>query len=248
MLNMIESFDNINHSSILVILLLASVHIYFNSINTIFNKHFPYWVHCSGGFAVAYIFVHLLPKLVLYANHVVLKLPDYPFLAITLVFFCMMLGFICYWLVDIQANSLVNEVGIKLHSYGFIAYNLLAGYLVTAGTSSGHVAQVLVAGAIALHLAGMNHLIVERSPALFTKALRWLFAFGVIAGALLGSLDLLPKLTLIVLTAFIGGAILINVVYYELPNNQGRSVKPFLFGVAFFSCLRIIIGYYSHLP
>ncbi len=86
-----------------------------------------------------------------------------------------------------------KKSGARLHGLGFIVYNMLVGYLLSSGTTGGVPTHLLVTFVMALHLAGMNHLIRHWSPALFSVTLRWLFVLGLVIGALLGYASLLPK-------------------------------------------------------
>ena len=200
----------------------------------------------SGGFAVGYVFLYLMPKLSYYASHQALQVNGYPYLGSTFVFMAMMLGFASYWIIDLRASVKGSTVvNAKLHAVGFMFYNVLVGYVITRTVSSTILALPLATAAMAFHLAGMNHLIKHWSEQIFHGHLRWAFALAIIVGGAIGVTVNLASWAVAVLTAFIGGAILINVVYYELPRRDMQSVRPFMAGVGMFTVVCFLIRYFN---
>ena len=122
----------------------------------------------------------------------------------------------------------------------FFLYALLTGEMVVADPDFVPLAYCLAMSAMLFHLAGMNHLFHHWHPDYFQARMRWLMVFGTLLGAAGAWLDLWNGKLNAFINAFMGGAILINVVYYELPRQGMRKVKPFLYGVLGFAAT--IIG------
>jgi hypothetical protein len=64
--------------------------------------------------------------------------------------------------------------------------------------------------------------------------MRRLFAAGVVIGAIGGCYGFFSGRVIGLVTAFMGGAILINVVYYEMPRDGEKKTLPFLVGILAF--------------
>jgi hypothetical protein len=75
------------------------------------------------------------------------------------------------------------------------------------------------------------------------KRMRWLFATGVVFGAMGGYLGFFSGKVIGLVTAFMGGAILINVVYYEMPRDGENKMLPFLLGILTFVLIISFIRY-----
>lgn len=226
------------------LIVIACVNIFFRQVNRALNKHCSGWTHLSGGFAVGYVFLYLMPKTAFFSGHPDLQVEGFTYLGSTVTFFFMLFGFICYWVVDLNAD--IESKASKrtnLHVSGYMAYNLLVGYVISSTVSMTALALPIAAFAMMLHLAGLNHLLHHWAPKAFNSYFRWLLTLALFSGGLTGLLIDLPVWAIAFLTAFTGGAILINVVYYELPRHNKGSIKPFVLGVTLFATLCIIIRY-----
>jgi hypothetical protein len=230
---------------ILALFVLMSVHIFFPQFERVLTRRWPNWVSTSGGLAVGYVFIYLLPKLTVAANHTVDKFPNFPLLSITIIYFFMLLGFVSYWIIDLYSSEdhPLSHHWRKLQSFSFFIYNMLIGHLFVSATHMEPLAYLLATFVMALHLAGLNHQYKMWHPDFFVRVLRWLMPLGIIVGAVGGAEALLPRWVVNPFTAYVGGAILINVVYYELPRSRGVRVKAFLVGVVLFAVINLMIRY-----
>jgi len=224
---------------------LISVYLFFPQLEIFLGRYWPSWVSTSGGLAVGYVFLYLLPKLTLAANSIIGQFPSYPQLSITIIYFFMLLGFISYWIIDVysaEAHPLSCHWR-KLQSLSFFIYNLLIGHLFGSSSHMGPLVYLLASAVMMLHLAGLCHQYKRWHPKFFLQTLRWLMPLGIIMGAIGGSEAFLPKWIVLPFTAYVGGAILINVIYYELPRKRTDKVRAFVLGVILFAVMSIGIRY-----
>ena len=155
-----------------------------------------------------------------------------------------MLGSVTYWLVDLDSTIKEDTVRrSKGHIAGLMLYNTLVGYVIATTVSTTLLALPVATIAMVFHLAGLNHLIKHWAPQTFHTHYRWLLTLALFIGGAIGLYSHLPTWAIAFLTAFTGGAILINVVCYELPRHTKDSIKPFLIGVGGFTAFCLLIRY-----
>lgn len=215
---------------------LMLMHIRFQSVGRVISKRWPLWPTVAGGFAVGYVFLVLLPKLAVFGDKIGLEFPNNPLIAPTLVYGCMLFGFIGYWLVDSHGSEASdnNSNWRRLQVASFFFYNLLMGELLVSEKANSVMLVLVAAVAIFFHLAGMNHLFHHWDKNYYKVRIRWLLALGILVGAISGSYEFISSRLLGLSVAFMGGAILINVMYYEMPKSGKYHTKPFLLGICIF--------------
>jgi len=236
-------FNDLTIYSLSAAIIIALMHINYERIAKHLDRWWPSWSVASGGFAVGYVFLQMLPKLTLFGNKGMDKLPDYPMLGLSLIYVFVLLGFICYWFIDVNSNEETSEKPFwrKIQVANFFFYSILMGELIGSSQLAAiPLVYFLTLSSILFHLAGMNHIFHHWHPTFFHRKMRWLLAIGVILGASGGIFDLFSKAVIGLATAFMGGAILMNVIYYEMPKEKGDKTYPFLGGVLAFA---LIISY-----
>ncbi|RLT99300.1 hypothetical protein [Ketobacter sp.] len=212
------------------------------------DRVWPNWSIAAGGFAVGYVFLLLLPKLTLLANKSMVQLPQAPMIGVSLLYLCVLAGFICFWIVDLLEEERKEVTGFwrRVQITSFFLYALLTGEMVVADPDFVPLAYGLAISALVFHLAGMNHLFHHWHPGYFQSRMRWLMVLGTVLGAAGAWLDVWNGKFNGFINAFMGGAILINVIYYELPRRGIRKIRPFLLGTLAFAatilCIRFLLG------
>ncbi|MCP5019360.1 MAG: hypothetical protein GY938_29365 [Ketobacter sp.] len=225
------------------LLLIVLMHAFYVPISKRLNTLWPSWSAAAGGFAVGYVFLLLLPKLTVLANKGVNVLPDRPMLAISLLYLSTLAGFLCYWMIDLFSadESRDQTRWRKLQITSFFFYGVLTGDMIVADPAFVDLAYYLAIAALLFHLAGMNHLFHHWHPAFFQSRMRWIIILGTLIGALGGWLDALDAKIMGGMNAFMGGAILINVVYYEMPRQANKKMLPFVLGAVAFAVMAIAV-------
>lgn len=223
--------------------LILMMHMFYIPLSRRLNRIWPDWSVAAGGFAVGYVFLLLLPKLTLLANKSANVLPEHPMLAISLIYLSTLAGFLCYWAIDLFSADESRNQGRwrKLQVASFFFYGILTGDMIVADPSFVDIAYFMAIAALLFHLAGMNHLFHHWHPRFFQTRMRWIIISGTLIGAAGAGLDLLDAKLMGGINAFMGGAILINVVYYEMPREANRKMLPFVLGTVAFATLAIVI-------
>jgi hypothetical protein len=227
---------DITNSTLIAIILIVSMHIFYIGLAKKVDRIWPSWSTAAGGFAVGYVFLLLLPKLSVMGGKGMEKYPDYPMLGLSIIYLFVLLGFVSYWLVDLLGtdDSPTRSYWRQIQSASFFLYNVLIGEFVVANLSFIPTVYFLSLFTIIFHLAGMNHLFHHWHPHYFQHRMRWIFAAGILIGAIGGYLAIFSWKVIGLVTAFMGGAILINVIYYEMPHSRDQKRLPFLVGILAF--------------
>ena len=129
-----------------------------------------------------------------------------------------------------------------LHLGSFMVYNALITYTMALRLRTGLAFAVLFTIAMGLHFVLTDRSLEEHYPRRFPRSGRSLLAGALLAGWLLDAL-LAPTSALLValLTALLGGSILLNVFKEELPST-GRSSYPwFLVGLVLYAGLLALV-------
>ena len=226
----------------LVAILLSLLHIYFPAFDRRTIRYRHIWIPLSGGIALGYVFFYMLPKLGDYTASTIAANPDHWEFLHYHVYVIALLGLLIYLCLDRFTQSEGQDVGRWRPSIGlaFGAYSLLIGYMIADVPRVGLAPYALILIALGPHLLGMDHQMRLRNEARFDRFLRWVFAVMLLIGWAFGSVTELPNSIVWSATAFLAGAIIINVIRDELPNRQSVRMWPFLLGVAIFFLIALI--------
>ncbi len=202
----------------------------------------------AGGIAVAYVFLHLLPELaagnkaVGEALHDVVRVTPLLDLGI---FVVALVGFAAFYGLERLAQHSAGEGGgeppagvFRLHLGSFVVYNGLITYTIPLRLRTGVVFGLLFAVAMALHFVLTDRGLEEHYRRRFDNRGRFALAAALVAGWLLAWL-FAPTRTVVVsvLTALLGGSILLNVFKEELPSARRSSFAWFLVGLVLYAAL-----------
>ena len=203
----------------------------------------------AGGLAVAYVFLHLLPELAEGNEAIGEALSDVveptPLLDLG-VFFVALAGFAAFYGLERLARSRAATGGqghepagvYWLHLGSFMVYNALITYTMALRLRTGLAFAVLFTIAMGLHFVLIDRSLEEHYPRRFRRSGRVLLAAALLLGWTLDAL-FAPTSTVVValLTALLGGSILLNVFKEELPTTARSSYAWFLTGLGFYAAL-----------
>lgn len=207
----------------------------------------------AGGLAVAYVFLHLLPELAAGNEAIGDALGDAvePTPLLDLVIFLVALaGFAAFYGLErlarrgaAAATGGREPVGIyRLHLGSFMVYNGLITYTMALRLRTGMAFAVLFAVAMALHFVLSDRSLEEHYPRRFPRSGRPLLATALLAGWGLDAL-FAPTSTVAValLTALLGGSVLLNVFKEELPPTGRSSYRWFVVGLVLYAGLLALV-------
>lgn len=198
------------------------------------------FVSFSGGVAVSYVFLHMLPDLVEYNKPIgeLLLARDWltPFTEL-LIYVVALLGFLVYYGLDVSAERLADKGHddqrvYRLHLGMFCLYNFLITYTMLLRAQSSVLATFLFTTAMALHFVLTDRKFERLYPIRFNHIGRFILIIALFLGWLCSVL-LEPVNILIAafMLAFLSGSVLLNVFRQELPEAEVTSYCWFSGGV-----------------
>lgn len=205
----------------------------------------------AGGLAVAYVFLHLLPEIA-EGNEAIGELLEDTIEVTPLfdlgIFVVALTGFTIFYGLDRLATSRrikkrPDSGGVYwVHLGAFAFYNALITYTMALRLETGLLFAILFTIAMGLHFVLTDRHLEEHYPHRFAASGRVVLAGALLAGWLLSAL-FAPTSTVVVaiLTALLGGSVLLNVFKEELPSNRGSSFPWFLAGMVLYSVLLALI-------
>ncbi len=125
-----------------------------------------------------------------------------------------------------------------MHLAGFAVYNALITYTMPLRFRTGVAFAVLFTVAIGLHFVLTDRTLAEHYGARFGRPARLILAGALVLGWVL-ALAAAPTRTLLVslVSAFLGGSILLNVFKEELPTDRRSSLVWFTVGLVLYGVL-----------
>ena len=209
----------------------------------------------AGGLAVAYVFLHLMPELVEGKEAIGEALADVvePTPLLDLAIFAVALaGFTLFYGLERRAQSAGRDGPAEasrrgsllfgLHIASFVVYNALITYTMPLRLRTGVSFAILFAVAMGLHFVLTDRGLREHYPLRFERYGRPILAGALLLGWVLAVVAA-PTSTIVValLTAFLGGSILLNVFKEELPSDRGSSFAWFCAGLVLYSALLAVV-------
>lgn len=207
----------------------------------------------AGGLAVAYVFLHLLPEIAEGDEAVGELLADVvrptPLTELG-IFVVALAGFTAFYGLERLAErdasrSAGPEPGAwvyRLHLGAFLVYNVLITYTMALRVRTGLLFALLFTVAMGLHFVLTDRGLAERYPRRFARSGRIFLAAALLLGWALSAL-FAPTSTVLValLTALLGGSILLNVFKEELPSVSRSSFAWFLTGLTLYAGLLALV-------
>ena len=128
-----------------------------------------------------------------------------------------------------------------IHIVAFGVYNALVGYLLRRGEREDLATLALFTVAMGLHFVVADFGLEEHHQHRYRRAGRWVLVAAVLLGVALGAAVELREATLALLTAFLGGGIVLNVLKEELPSERQSRFWAFAAGVAGYAALLLAL-------
>lgn len=232
---------------------LMSVHIFSKKLDFLHSDKRQRFLSLSSGVAVAYVFVLLLPELNTYQkmlenrldNKILILLEDH-------IYMMAMFGLVVFYCLELIVRKMkhVNKTAedeeasmriFQIHIGMFFVYNAIIGYLLVKGEYDGVLGLSFYFIAMAVHFLTNDWSLRESHKDVYDRYGRWLLSIAVLFGWAVGRFSGIPEVMVSLLAAFIAGAIILNVMKEELPEDRQNSLRAFLLGVVFFTILILFI-------
>ncbi|RKD73268.1 hypothetical protein ATL39_1559 [Sinobaca qinghaiensis] len=203
------------------------------------------WLSFSGGIAVSYIFVYVLPSLheeqEAFSGELAMESELYILGLVGLMVF-----YTVFKTADAQQKKGRRD-GQALFFYiqvGFFTlYNMMISYIVFASDVE-TIQGVFYAMAVGLHFMAVSHDLWREDKERYEKVARYILAAGILAGWLVGILVPYSSIGLAVVFAFISGAMLMNVLNKEMPNEENAHLPTFLISAGGYALIATLLKYF----
>jgi hypothetical protein len=239
--------------SLLAVVGLALVHLFSNRLRFLDVTPRSVWLSIFGGISVAYVFVHLLPELAEGQETVAEAVGEGLAFLESHIYLVALLGLAIFYGLERAASSSrrrKREAGKEdsttpgifwLHVSSFAVYNALIGYLFFHRLAAGLEDLLLFFVAMALHFVVNDHGLREHHKDAYLRKGRWVLAAAVVLGWVVGLLTEIPEVAIAVLTAFLAGGVIMNVLKEELPEERESRFWAFALGAAFYTVILLAL-------
>lgn len=233
--------------SVWPILALALIHFFGGRLSFIGGIPRSIWLSAAGGASVAYIFLHLFPELG-EGQEEIEELKVFDFIKHHIYLISLIGLAVFYGLERAVISSKKSDKSEELetgvfwvHIGSFAFYNALIGYILYH-REEGPVQEILLFSvAMAFHFIINDYGLQEHHKEYYRKYGRWLLVTALLVGWITGLLLPLPDAVVMMLMAFIGGAVILNVLKEELPENRKSRYWAFILGAGAYSALLLFL-------
>lgn len=222
---------------------LATIHLFAGQLRSLDVIPRSAWLSAASGASVAYVFLHLLPELAT-GQETLAEAAPLAFVE-THVWIVALVGLAVFYGLERAALTSreedpddMTEPGVFwLHIASFGLYNALIGYLLLHREVMTTAALLLFASAMGLHFFVNDYGLRQHHKHRYHRTGRWVLAAAVLGGWALGAAVEIHEAFLVVLIAFLGGGVILNVLKEELPEERASRFWPFALGAAAYAAL-----------
>ncbi|WP_223701803.1 hypothetical protein [Sutcliffiella deserti] len=233
---------------------LGFVVIHFSTKYMMFLEGVPRsrFLSLSGGIAVAYVFVHLLPELNHHdpvieesVSHFELSFLEHHAYLVALLGLAFFYGM--EKMVKDSKNNNDNSTSdmpasdvFWIHILSFFVYNAVIGYLLIREHYENFWDLFFFFLALAVHFIINDHALRQNHKSTYDRYGRWLLSGSILLGWGIGAATVVNELVISLLVAFIAGGIILNVLKEELPEERESSFIAFFIGLIGYAFLLLL--------
>lgn len=199
----------------------------------------------AGGFAVAFVFLELLPQVMDRATPVSEEAGDaLPFVEHEALFL-VLVGLSAFYALERLAlrsrertsdESTRDPIGL-VSIAAFAGYAAIIGYLLWAQSEEGTADLAVFTLAVALHFFVVDIGLEVHHRDTYRRFGRWSLSTAVLAGWAVGMVASVPEAMIGMLLSFVGGGVILITLKEELPSEKDGRVTAFVLGAAAFTAL-----------
>jgi hypothetical protein len=211
------------------------------------------WPAIGAGVATSYVFLDILPHLASKQKMLgsAAEAGGWDYLqhhAYLLTLF----GFLVYLGLAILARRTSSDESqevapakIRMTAYlvgsAFAGYDFLIGYMIGEQPDHRPEPVIIFAVAMAIHIAGVDHLVWHRYPTIYRQALRVFLVTATFAGWLLGAFTEVPAALFALIFSLLVGVIIVVAAVFELPAAlEPRRYWLFVASASLFAALLLL--------
>ena len=238
-----------HHISVWPILALALIHFFGGQLRFLGGVPRSIWLSAAGGVSVAYVFLHLFPELGEGQEHVEKVVSWAEGFLNHHVYLMALVGLATFYGLERMAVEhryrQKNKEATKPHSEGvfwlhigsFAVYNALIGYILFQREEGSLQNMLLFSVAMALHFIVNDFGLQEHYQEGYRRTGRWVLVAALVAGWATGFVVALPETLTVLVAAFIGGGVVLNVLKEELPEERESRYWAFILGAGMHAVL-----------
>lgn len=196
----------------------------------------------GGGVAIAYVFVDLLPKLGISDQVVSQSLSSiFPYFE-KHVYVMALAGFLLFFIVGQSRTFMKGNGGFGLSLTSYAIFNFFVGYAVVDKNDVEVQPLVLFTIAIALHYFINDFTLTKEHGMVYERWGKWLLIACLFLGWLAGLWIKLPEAGVALVSAFIGGGVIMNVTRHELPQENPHNLSAFLIAAVMYTLILLLLA------
>lgn len=205
----------------------------------------------AGGISVAYVFMHLLPELEEYQEAFEGTIESVEFLENHIYIIALFGLVVFYGLEQLAKHSkrMGAEKGTHkasagvfwIHIGSFALYNAIIGYLLLRGEYQSEWGMLLYFIAMGIHFITNDKALRAAHKEDYDRYGRWLLALSITVGWVIGVSTEINILAISILTAFLAGGVILNVMKEELPEERESSFPAFFSGMLGYTLLLLFM-------
>ncbi len=198
---------------------------------------------------MAYVFMHLFPELHRGQEHLQEHVPWVEEFLEHHIYLVALLGLMVFYGLE---RSVVSEKRKQakeqqeqkssqgvfwLHIGSFALYNAIIGYILYQREEDPTETALLFTIAMGLHFLVNDFGLLEHHRNNYKKYGRWVLVLALVAGWTVGYVKEVSETIVVILTAFIGGGVILNVLKEELPEERKSRYWAFALGAGLYTIL-----------
>lgn len=237
------------HVSLWPIVVLALIHFFGSRLQFLAGVPRSIWLSGAGGVSVAYVFLHLFPELQEGQEHLQEHVPWAEEFMKHHIYLVALFGLMVFYGLE---RSVVSEKRKQakeqqeqkpsqgvfwLHIGSFALYNAIIGYILFQREEEPAQTVVLFSIAMALHFLVNDFGLLEHHRENYKKYGRWVLVLALLLGWTVGYVKEVSHTLVVILTAFIGGGVILNVLKEELPEERESRYWAFALGAGLYAIL-----------
>jgi len=228
--------------ALLAVGIFALVHLFAEKTRNLDEIVHGRFLSFCGGVAIAYVFIDILPKLA--ANDLIIQRMlsgVFPYVE-RHIYVMALVGFLMFFIINRSETWLIGRSKFYISVFSYAWFNFLVGYAVVDKNNIEVQPLILFTFAMTLHLFTNDYSLNKLYGDSYRNTGRWILIASLFLGWSVGMVIILPEVAVALISAFIGGGVILNVTRHELPQENPHSLGAFLASAFLYTIILLLIG------
>ena len=228
--------------SFIAILIFSLVHLFANKMRNLDTRIHSKFLSLCGGVAIAYVFIDLLPKLS--EGDLIVKQAMTGFFSFfeKHAYVMALAGFLLFFSLDKASTVMSDKRYFWLSLLSYSLFNCLVGYAVADEDNPEVRPLAFFTVAMAFHYFTNDYTLSEEHGLEYQRKGKWILIASLLLGWCVGTWFVLSLPAVALVSAFIGGGVIMNVTRHELPNENPNNLPAFILSSLLYTILLLSIG------